>query len=226
MGLELGDQIRGSGSGRAGPSQAPHIEEDAPHDPSTGGDEEAYSDYTYAEENEEEETAERDSERSPSVVCPGPSVQAALRAAAKHRARGDLPTAVRPRGSVVTFVPAVAPRAKALVPAVAPRAKEKPKERPLVFPGSTAGRRLVWPVAAEQVVFEMAEQLVETNMSGYTEEFDREFVKRLQRQEGQVGLTHAPTIALRQAAVAEFLRAMGIAPTRPPAADFRSKQYR
>ena len=113
-----------------------------------------------------------------------------------------------------------------MVPAVAPRAKEKPKERPLVFPGSTAGRHLVWPMAAEQVFFEMAEQLVETNMSGYTEEFDREFVKRLQRQEGQVGLTHAPTIALRQAAVAEFLRAMGIAPTRPPAADFRSKQYR
>ena len=215
MGLELGDQIRGSGSGRAGPSQAPDLKEEAPHDPSTGEDEEAYSDYTYAEENEEEETAERDSERSPSVVCPGPSVQAALRAAAKHRARGDLPTAVRPRGSVVTFAPAVAPRAK-----------EKPKERPRVFPGSTDGRCPVWPLAAEQVFFEMAEQLVETNMSGYTEEFDREFVKRLQRQEGQVGLTHAPTIALRQAAVAEFLRAMGIAPTRPPAADFRSKQYR
>ena len=215
VGLELGDRIRGRGSGRAEPSQAPHLEEEAPHDPSAGEDEEAYSDYTYAEENEEEEAAERDSERSPSVVRPGPAVQAALRETAKHRARGDLPSAVRPRGSADTFVPAVAPRAKA-----------KPKERPRVFPGSTDGRCLVWPLAAEQVFFEMAEQLVETNMSGYTEKFDREFVKRLQRQEGQVGLSHVPTIALRQAAVAEFLRAMGIAPTKPPAPDFRSKQYR
>ena len=215
MGLELGDQIRGSGSGRAGPSQAPHLKEEASHAPSASGDEEAYSDYTYEEDSEEEADDERETQRSPSVVRPGPAVQAALRETAKYRARGDLPAAVRPRGSADTFVPAVAPRAKA-----------KPKERPRIFPGSTDGRRLVWPLAAEQVFFEMAEQLVETNMSGYTEKFDRQFVKRLQRQEGQVGLAHAPTVALRQAAVAEFLRAMGIAPTEPPATDFRSKQYR
>ena len=72
----------------------------------------------------------------------------------------------------------------------------------------------------------MAEKLKQTNMSGYTEEFDQQFVKRLQLQEGQVGLSFVPTAALRQAAVAEFLRAMGIAPTKPPAPDFRSKQYR
>ena len=102
----------------------------------------------------------------------------------------------------------------------------EPKERPRVFPGSTDGRCIVWPLEAEQIYFEMAEQLRETNMSGYTEKFDQQFVKRLQVQEGHVGLSFVPTVALRQAAVAEFLRAMGIDPTKPPAHDGRSKQYR
>ena len=79
---------------------------------------------------------------------------------------------------------------------------------------------------AEKTYFEMAEKLTRTNMSGYTEKFDQQFVKRLQLQEGQVGFSFVPTVALRQAAVAEFLRAMGIVPTKPPAPDFRSKQYR
>ena len=215
MGLELGDQIRGSGSGRAGPSQAPHLTEEAVYDPSPCEDEETDSDYTYAEESEEEEADERETQRSPSVFRPGSAVQSAFRAAAQHRARGDLLPEVRPRGSIVTFVPAVAPRAK-----------EKPKEKPRVFPGSTDGRGVVWPLEAEEIYFEMAEKLKRTNMSGYTEKFDQQFVKRLQEQEGQVGLSFAPTVALRQAAVAEFLRAMGIAPTKPPAPDFRSKQYR
>ena len=102
----------------------------------------------------------------------------------------------------------------------------EPKERPRVFPGSTDGRCIVWPLEAEQIYFAMAEQLRKTNMSGYTEKFDQQFVKRLQLQEGQVALKLAPTVALRQAAVAEFLRAMGIDPTKPPALDGRSKQYR
>ena len=203
MSLELGG--RGSGSGRAEPSQAPHIDEDAPHDPSKDEDEEAYSDYTYAEESEEEEAAERETQRSPSIVRPGPAVKAACRAAAKHRARGDLPPAVRPRGSVVAFVPAVAPRAK-----------EKPKEKPRVFPGSTDGRGVVWPLEAEEIYFEMAEKLKRTNMSGYTEKFDQQFVKRLQEQEGQVDLSFVPTLRMRQDAVAEILKAMGIKPTKPP----------
>ena len=215
MGLELGDRIRGSGSGRSGPSQAPHLKEEAVYDPSPCEDEETDSDYTYAEDSEEEEADERETQRSPSVFRPGSAVQSAFRAAAKHRARGDLLPEVRPRGSIVTFVPAVAPRAK-----------EKPKEKPRVFPGSTDGRGVVWPLEAEKIYFEMAEKLKRTNMSGYTEKFDQQFVKRLQQQEGQVGLSFVPTVALRQAAVAEFLRAMGIAPTKPPAPDFRSKQYR
>ena len=72
----------------------------------------------------------------------------------------------------------------------------------------------------------MAMKLKQTNMSEYTEEFDKKFVKLLQIQEGQVALYFVPTIELRQAAVGEFLRAMGITPTEPPAPDFRSKQYR
>jgi hypothetical protein len=102
----------------------------------------------------------------------------------------------------------------------------EPNERPRVFPGSTDGRGIVWPLEAEQIYFEMAKQLMKTNMSGYTEKFDQQFVKRLQMQESQVGLSFVPTVALRQAAVAEFLRAMGIDPTKPPVLDGRSKQYR
>jgi len=100
------------------------------------------------------------------------------------------------------------------------------KEPPRVFPGSTAGRRIVWPLEAEKIFFKMAMKLKETNMSGYTEEFEKKFVKELQIQEGQVALKLVPTIELRHAAVEEFLRAMGITPTKPPAPDFRSKQYR
>ena len=112
------------------------------YDPSPCEDEETDSDYTYAEDSEEEEADERETQRSPCVFRPGPAVQAACRAAAKHRARGDLLPEVRPRGSVVTFVPAVAPRAK-----------EKPKEKPRVFPGSTDGRNAVWPLEAEKIYF-------------------------------------------------------------------------
>jgi hypothetical protein len=100
------------------------------------------------------------------------------------------------------------------------------KERPRVFPGSTDGRRMFWPLEAEKIFFKMAMKLKQTDMSGYTEEFDKNFVKLLQIQEGQVALYFVPTIELRQAAVGEFLRAMGIPPTKPPAPDFRSKQYR
>ena len=64
--------------------------------------------------------------------------------------------------------------------------------------------------------FEMAEQLKRTNMSGYTQEFDKRFVKRLQEQEGQVGLSFVPTLRMRQDAVAEVLKAMGVTPTKPP----------
>ena len=95
-----------------------------------------------------------------------------------------------------------------------------------MFPGSTDGRRMVWPLEAEKIFFKMAMELKQTNMSGYTEKFDKKFVELLQWQEGQVALYFVPTMALRQAAVGEFLRAMGITPTEPPAPDFRSKQYR
>ena len=60
----------------------------------------------------------------------------------------------------------------------------------------------------------MAEQLKHTNMSGYTQEFDNQFVKRLQEQKGQVGLSFVPTLRMRQDAVAEVFKAMGIKP--PP----------
>ncbi len=61
----------------------------------------------------------------------------------------------------------------------------------------------------------MAEQLKQTNMSGYTEEFDKHFVKRLQEQKGQVGFSFVPTLRMRQDAVAEIFKAMGIKPTKP-----------
>ena len=170
-------------------------------DSCSGGDEETDSDYTYAEESEEEEAAERQAERSPSIARPSAACQAVLRAAARRQPRRDLPSAVRPRGSVVTSVPAVAPRA-----ADAPRA----------FPGSVVGRSVVWPLEAEKIYFEMAEQLKHTNMSGYTEEFDKRFVKRLQEQKGQVGLSFVPTLRMRQDAVAEILKAIGIKPTKSP----------
>ena len=195
MGVGLG----GRGSGRAGPSQAPHLREEEEY--GSRGDEETYSDYTYAEESEEEEAAERDSELSPSIVRPGAACQAALCTAARRQPRRDLPSAVRPRGSVVTFAPAVAPRA-----ADVPRA----------FPGSVVGRSVVWPLEAEKIYFEMAEQLKRTNMSGYTQEFDKRLFKRLQEQEGQIGLSFVPTLHLRQDAVAEILKVMGIKPTKPP----------
>ena len=199
MGLELGG--RGSGSSRAAPTQAPHFQEEAACDARSGGDEETYSDYTYAEESEEEEAAERDSELSPSIVRPGAACQAALCTAARREPRRDLPAEVRPRGSVVTSVPAVAPRTA---------------EAPGVYPGSVAGRSVLWPLEAGKIYFQMAEQLKRTNMSGYTQEFDKRFVKRLQEQEGQVGVSFVPTLRMRQDAVAEILKAMGIKPTKPP----------
>ncbi len=170
-------------------------------DSCSGEDEETDSEYTYAEESEEEEATEREAERSPSIVRPRAACQAVLREVARRYPRRDLPAAVPPRGSVVTFAPAVAPRTA---------------ETPRVFPGSLAGRSVVWPLEAEKVYFEMAEQLKQTNMSGYTEEFDRQFVKRLQEQEGQVGLAFAPTRRMRQDAVAEILKAMRLKPTKPP----------
>ena len=123
------------------------------------------------------------------------------------------------------------PKQRRLPPKARPEQKKEQepvesKERPKVFPGSTDGRCTFWPLEAEKIFFKMAMELKQTNMSGYTEKFDKKFVELLQWQEGQVALYFVPTIALRQAAVGEFLRAMGITPTEPPAPDFRSKQYR
>ena len=180
------------------------------HDPSAGEDEEAYTDYTYAEESEEEEAAERDSERSPSIVRPGPVVQAAFRAAAKQRAKAAPPPAVRPRGSVVTFVPAVAPRAK-----------KKPKP-----PGPADGGGVVRPLEAEENMlasiyveaatklrFMCASALWQTSMSGYTEEFDQQLVERLQEE---TDLPVIPTREQRQDAVADILKEWGVQPTEAP----------
>jgi hypothetical protein len=63
------------------------------------------------------------------------------------------------------------------------------------------------------IYVEAATKLRQTSMSGYTEKFDQQFVRRLQEQ---LGLPFVPTRKQRQDAVADILKAWGVQPTKPP----------
>ena len=61
---------------------------------------------------------------------------------------------------VYVFVETEGQSVGSVVPAVAPRTAETPR----VFPGSVARRGVVWPLEAERIYVEMAEQLDYTNL--------------------------------------------------------------